>query len=66
MKFSQNSKPEEIVLCINCNSDNTGNTKKPKLSFGIFMILFGIPYLKYKNEFYCYDCENTFINTPGE
>lgn len=58
MKFSEELTKE--IICPNCKSDNCGNTKRAKSSFGILMVLFGIPYLKYRNEFYCYDCENIF------
>ncbi len=48
------------TTCIFCGSSNVGNTKKPKSSFGLLMILFGLPFLRYRNEFYCYDCDKTF------
>lgn len=51
---------KEEFFCPNCKSDNMGHTKRLKLGAGIWLFLFGITALRYRDEYYCYDCEKTF------
>ncbi|SMG48186.1 hypothetical protein SAMN05661096_03435 [Marivirga sericea] len=50
----------EALVCPYCHSDHVGKSKKPSSVFVILLLFVGLPVLKYKKEYHCYDCYQDF------